>query len=100
MANVKLQPPEPFNFQTPDEEPCWCRCFEQFRKALSLSIESEECQVNTLLYCLSVLKPFDDFFKVRHNVIFERAYFIRWNQKEGESCKQYIAKVYTLAEHC
>ena len=52
MASVKLQPPEPFNFKTPDEWPRWRRCFEQFRIALGLSTESEKCQVSTLLYCL------------------------------------------------
>ena len=111
-----------YNFQTPDEWPRWRRCFEQFRIASGLSTESEECQVSTLLYYLgsesedilastsvieevrksypSVLKHFDDFFKVWHNVIFERACFNQRNQKEGESCEQYIAMVYSLAEHC
>ena len=86
MASVKLQPLEPFNFQTPDEWPCWRRRFEQFRIASGLSTESEECQVSTLLYYLgsesedilastsvikeerksypSVLKHCNDFFKV------------------------------------
>ena len=52
MARVKLQPPEPFNFQTQDKWPCWSRRFEQFIIASGLSTESEEHQVSTLLYCL------------------------------------------------
>ena len=52
MARVKLQPPEPFNFQTQDKWPRWCRRFEQFIIASGLSTESVECQVSTLLYCL------------------------------------------------
>ena len=49
---------------------------------------------------LSVLKHFDYFFKVRHNVIIKSANFNQQYQQEGESCEQYIAKVYRLAEHC
>ena len=79
-------------------------------------------QVNTLLYCLgeeadavlasthateeekksydSVLGKFDSFFKVRKNVIFERARFNRRNQLNGESAEQYIMELYTLLENC
>ena len=79
-------------------------------------------QVNTLLYCLgeeadavlasthateeerksydSVLGKFDSFFKVRKNVIFERARFNHRNQLDSESAEQYIMELYTLAENC
>ena len=51
-AGIHLQPPESFNFQTPDEWPRWRKRFEQFRIALGLGSKSEDQQVNTLLYCL------------------------------------------------
>ena len=79
-------------------------------------------QVSTLLYCLgeqaeavltstnataderavyaTVLSKFDEFFKVRKNVIFERARFNRRNQHEGESAEDYIVALYDLAENC
>ena len=38
-----------------------------------------------------VLGKFDNFFKVRRNVIFERALFNRRYQTEGETAEQYIA---------
>ena len=33
MAEIRLQPPDPFNFEVPDEWPRWRRRFEQFRVA-------------------------------------------------------------------
>ena len=101
MAQVRLQPPEPFNFRTPDDWPRWLRRFEQFREAASLTEDSDKKQVNTFLYCLgeeaeavlsstniteeeravytTVVSKFDAFFQVRRNVIFERARFNRRN---------------------
>ena len=98
-AGIHLQPPESFNFQTPDEWPRWRKHFEQFRIASGLGLKSEDQQINTLLYCLGeesddvltstgvtdeerksykdILRKFDSFFKVRRNVIFERALFNR-----------------------
>ena len=48
----------------------------------------------------SVVKQFDDFFKVRKNVIFERARFNRRCQAAGETAEQFITSLYTLAESC
>ena len=102
MANVRLQPPDPFNFRTPDEWPRWKRRFEQFRSASGLAQETDLRQVSTLLYCLGeeaddvltstditvedrkkydeVVAKLDGFFKVRRNVILERARFNRRSQ--------------------
>ena len=99
----------------------WCQ-FEQFRLAASLQDASAAKQVNTLLYCIGeeaksvlmsaniteeerkdyskVIKKFDDFFKVRRNVIFERARFNRRSQIPGESVEQHIVELYNLIEHC
>ena len=123
MANVRLQPPEPFNFKCPDEWPKWKRRFEQFRTASGLAVDEDQTrQVSTLLYCLggeaddvltstniteeerkqyaSVLKKFDDFFKVRRNVIFERARFNGRNQLDAETAESYITVLYGLVENC
>ena len=120
--SVSLQPPPTFNFSLLDEWPKWRRRFEQFRVASGLVKEDEERQVNTLLYCLGedaddvltstnisdenrkkyteVLQKFDSHFKVRKNVIFERARFNARAQGEGESIEQYITSLYNLVEHC
>ena len=122
MAHIRLQPPEPFNFKCPDEWPKWKRRFEEFRTASGLDADKDQArQVSTLLYCLggeaddvltstnitedkrkqyaSVLKKFDNFFKVRKNVIFERARFNRRNQLDGESSETYITVLYGLVEN-
>jgi transposase InsO family protein len=122
MASLRLQPPASFNFQQPDEWPRWKSRFEQFRAASGLSGEAEERQVSTLLYCLGenaedvlnsttisqtdrkkydkVLEQFDTFFKVRRNVIFERARFNMRKQQPAESAEEYITTLYRLAETC
>ena len=106
----------------PDEWPKWRRQFEQYRGASGLNAESETRQVDTLLYCLGdeaesvlastnissddkkkyekVIEKFDSYFRVRRNVIFERARFNRRSQKEGESSEQYITELYNLIEFC
>lgn len=122
MANIRLEPPEPFDFKTPDEWEKWKRRFEQFRVASGLSVEPGERQVCTLLYCLgegaenvlssmnvtaeergsyvAVLKKFNDFFQVRKNIIFERARFNRRVQSAGESVELFISDLYSLAANC
>ena len=47
-----------------------------------------------------VLSKFDSFFKVRKNIIFERAQFNRRNQLESKSTKQFITALHSLAEYC
>ena len=122
MAEIRLQPPEPFNFRTPDDWPRWKRRFQQFRDASGLTESSSGKQVSTLLYCLGeeaeeilvstnataddrkdyarVLGKFDGYFQVRKNVIYERARFNKRDQQAGESAEQYIMALYSLAENC
>jgi transposase InsO family protein len=119
---VRLQPPEPFNFKAPDEWPRWKRRFLQFRDASGFGEEDDRKQVSTLLYCMgesaedvlastdisaderksfdSVIAKFDSFFKVRKNVIFERARFNCRSQEEGESTEAFITCLYQLVENC
>ena len=115
-------PPGPFNFKSPDEWPRWRKRYEQFRVASGLSTDSAAKQVSTQLYCLgeeaelvlmstsataddckdhaSIMAKFDAFFKIRRNIIFERAQFNRRNQQPGESAEQYIMALYSLAANC
>ena len=122
MANVRLEPPEAFDLTKPDNWSRWRRRFEQYRSAVALSGEEESRQVSTLLYCMGetagdvlastgisdddrkkydkVIQKFDEFFKVRRNIIFERAKFNSRNQLAGESAEQYITALYNLVETC
>lgn len=122
MAQIRLEPPEPFNFRKPDDWSRWKRRFQQFREASGLSEASATKQISTLLYCLGeeaeavltstnatkedrtdyarVLEKFNSFFQVRKNVIYERARFNRRNQQCGETAEQYIMALYDLAEYC
>ena len=115
MTSLRLDPPAPFDFKQPDEWCRWQRRFEQFRLASGLSSEDEERQVCALLYCMgegaedtlvstgissedrkkyqAVMAKFDTFFKVRKNVIFERARFNRRRQGENESIEQFITSL-------
>ena len=102
MAQIHLKAPAQFNFRNPDEWSKWRKRFEQYRFASKLDGESQARQISTLMYCLGeeaesvldstsptteektsyaeVLKKFDGYFKVRKNVIYERAKFNRRNQ--------------------
>ena len=122
MATLTLQPPAPFDFSKPDDWPKWIKRFEQYRVVSGLSKDSETRQVSTLLYCLGdeaedvlsstniseedkvnyskVLEKLNGFFKVRKNVILERAKFNRRYQLPGESAEQYITTLYRLVENC
>ena len=117
-----LQTPAPFPFNSPDEWPKWKKHFEQYRIASGLAKEDDERQVSTLLYCLGeeaddvltstnitgdsrkkfadVLEKFNEFFKVRKNVIFERARFNQRCQGETETAEQFITSLYNLATDC
>ena len=122
MAQLRLDPPEAFNFRSPDEWPHWKKRFQQFRLGSGLFEDSNAKQVSTLLYCMGqdaeetlastnitatdreqyhrVLAQFDSFYKVRRNVIFERAKFNRRTQQRVESVEQFITALYHLAETC
>ena len=47
-----------------------------------------------------VITKFDEFFKVRKNIIFECAWFNLRCQGEGESIEHFIISLYSLAELC
>ena len=123
MASMyTLQTPASFTFNSPDERPKWKRCFEQYPVALGLDKEGDKRQVSTLLYCLDeeaedvlsstnitienrkkfadVLQKFDEFFKVRKNIIFKRARFNQRSQGETENAVQFITSLYFLAADC
>jgi len=121
-SSVQLTPPGNFHFSNANEWPKWIRRFERFRIASSLDKQSEEYQVNTLLYtlgdeaedilsvlplssdqkekCADVKQAFENHCVSKKNVIFECARFNRRNQEPRESAESFITAVHSLAEHC
>ena len=121
-SSVRLQTPELFNFKSLDEWPRWRRHFLQFGDDSSLGEESDQKQISTLLYCMGesaegvlsstdnsadnrkafqfIITKFDCFFRVRKNVMFERARFNCRSQGEGESAKEFITSLYQLVKNC
>ena len=52
MASLRLQPPGPLDFRSPDGWVKWKRRFEQYRIASGLATENDDRQISTLLYCM------------------------------------------------
>jgi len=99
VTKLLLQPPSMFCFKNTEKWPRWKRRFEQFRLVSGLTEQGEERRVSTLLYYLGeeaeqildttrifvdnrksykkVIEEFDNYFKVRKNIIFEHAQFNR-----------------------
>ena len=122
MATIPLKPPNPFDFKHPDDWQKWKRRFDQYRHASGLASGNEQQQVSTLLYCLGeqaddvlsstgiseenrkkyseVMTKFDDYFKIRRNVIFERARFNRRNQLPDETAEEYVTVLFNLVDSC
>ena len=118
MASIRLEPPTHFDIKNPENWLKWKKRFEHYRQASGLADEKETRQVSTLLYCMGeeaddiltstgissanrkkydeVVKKLDDFYKVRTNIILERAQFNRRSQRPGETIEQYITVLYQL----
>lgn len=97
MERFQIPPPPKFDFTKPEEWPKWIRRFERFRIASGPERQSEENQVNALIYTMgdeaedivtslrmtqeeasvyiTVRDKLEGHFVVRRNVIFERAKF-------------------------
>lgn len=121
-ATFSIQPPEPFDFSKPHEWTKWIRRFERFCQASNLSANSEENQVNTLIYCMGdeaddvlrglklgdadqrqytkVRDGFQSFFVVKKNIVYERARFNMRKQEAHKTVDAFVTALYALAEHC
>ena len=119
---MNLQLPKLLSFVNSEEWPKWKGWFEQYRQASNLIDKGEECQVSTLLYCLGedteevldttqisaedkkkcnkVIDEFEKYFKVKKNVIYERACFYYCSQLADETPNDFITEIYKLAENC
>ena len=122
MASYQLSAPEKFNFRNPGSWQTWLQRFERFRSASKLSQDSDDRQIDSLIYAMgeqaedilkslsltdeqsksyeAVKKALTEHFVVRRNVIFERAVFNRRVQGPDESVDTFITALHTLAETC
>ena len=48
----KFNPPEPLDFNRPEEWPMWKQRFERFRLCTKLNAETEAIQVSSLIYAM------------------------------------------------
>ena len=119
----KFPPPQNYNFERPAEWPEWKQRFGRYRVATKLNKETEEVQVNTLIYSMGphaeniyssfkynnegdelkydiVLKKFDEHFIPKRNIIFERSTFHKRIQHSGESVEAYVRALYEMSEYC
>eukprot|EP00731_Ephydatia_muelleri_P002769 Em0001g2769a len=98
MAHIRLEPPPPLDFTEADAWPRWKKRFEQFRVASGLCNEDESRQAKKQYR--EAIETFESYFRVKRNVIYERARFNSRNQLEGEPVEQYVLSLHSLARNC
>ncbi|UYV64679.1 hypothetical protein LAZ67_3001645 [Cordylochernes scorpioides] len=120
---AQIQPPETFDFSTPNEWPKWRKRFERYLVVSGMKKKEEADKIDLFMYLMgdraddifrtfkfekeeeatkidSVLKAFDSHFCVRKNIIYERAKFNSRNQEDREPVDEFITSLYKLADSC
>ncbi|UYV84912.1 K02A2.6-like [Cordylochernes scorpioides] len=120
---ARIQPPETFNFSTPNEWPKWRKRFERYLVVSGMKKKEEADKIDLFMYLMgdraddifrtfkfekeedatkidSVLKAFDSHFRVRKNIIYERAKFNSRIQEDREPVDEFITSLYKLADSC
>ncbi|UYV76787.1 hypothetical protein LAZ67_14002017, partial [Cordylochernes scorpioides] len=120
---ARIQPPETFDFSTPNEWPKWRKRFERYLVVSVMKKKEEADKIDLLMYLMgdraddifktfkfekeeeatkidSVLKAFDSHFCVRKNIIYERAKFNSRIQEDREPVDEFITSLYKLADSC
>ncbi|UYV61344.1 hypothetical protein LAZ67_1004485 [Cordylochernes scorpioides] len=118
-----IQPPETFDFSTPNEWPKWRKRFERYLVVSGMKKKEEAYKIDLLMYLIgdraddifrtfrfekeeeatkfdSVLKAFDSHFCVGKNIIYERAKFYSRVQADREPVDEFITSLYKLADSC
>ncbi|UYV60640.1 hypothetical protein LAZ67_1001743, partial [Cordylochernes scorpioides] len=118
-----IQPPETFDFSTPNEWPRWRKRFERYLVVSGMKKKEEADKIDLFMYLMgdraddifrtfkfekeeeatkidSVLKAFDSHFCVRKNIIYERAKFNSRIQEDREPVDEFITSLYKLADSC
>ncbi|UYV79257.1 K02A2.6-like, partial [Cordylochernes scorpioides] len=123
VTHEDIQPPETFDFSTPNEWPKWRKRFERYLVDSGMKKKEEADKIDLLMYLMgdraddifrtfrfekeeeatkidSVLKAFDSHFCVRKNIIYERAKFNSRIQEDREPVDEFITSLYKLADSC
>ncbi|UYV83354.1 K02A2.6-like, partial [Cordylochernes scorpioides] len=123
LRGGKIQPPETFDFSTPNEWPKWRKRFERYLVVSGMKKKEEADKIDLFMYLMgdraddifrtfkfekeeeatkidSVLKAFDSHFCVRKNIIYERAKFNSRIQEDREPVDEFITSLYKLADSC
>ncbi len=112
MAAFSVTNPDMFDCIKPESWEKWFKRFKRFRSASGLEANSEETQINTLLYSMggeseeilasfglsteqqkkwvTVTEKLCEYFVPKRNVIFERAKFNHRVQLEGECVDAFV----------
>ncbi|UYV60538.1 K02A2.6-like [Cordylochernes scorpioides] len=122
-VKFRIQPPETFDFSTPNEWPKWRKRFERYLVVSGMKKKEEADKIDLFMYLMgdraddifrtfkfekeeeatridSVLKAFDSHFCVRKNIIYERAKFNSRIQEDREPVDEFITSLYKLADSC
>ncbi|UYV70227.1 hypothetical protein LAZ67_7002242 [Cordylochernes scorpioides] len=120
---AQIQPPETFDFSTPNEWPKWRKRFERYLVVSGMKKKEEADKIDLFMYLMgdraddifrtfkfekeeeatkidSFLKAFDSHFCVRKNIIYERAKFNSRIQEDREPVDEFITSLYKLADSC
>ncbi|UYV62643.1 hypothetical protein LAZ67_2001393 [Cordylochernes scorpioides] len=120
---AQIQPPETFDFSTPNEWPKWRKRFERYLVVSGMKKKEEADKIDLFMYLMgdraddifrtfkfekeematkidSVLKAFDSHFCVRKNIIYERAKFNSRIQEDREPVDEFITSLYKLSDSC
>ncbi|UYV79391.1 K02A2.6-like [Cordylochernes scorpioides] len=120
---AQIQPPETFDFSTPNEWPKWRKRFERYLVVSGMKKKEEADKIDLFIYLMgdraddifrtfkfekeeeatkieSVLKAFDSHFCVRKNIIYKRAKFNSRIQEDREPVDELITSLYKLADSC
>ncbi|UYV67950.1 hypothetical protein LAZ67_5002584, partial [Cordylochernes scorpioides] len=120
---AQIQPPETFDFSTPNEWPKWRKRFERYLVVSGMKKKEEADKIDLFMYLMgdraddifrtfkfekereatkidSVFKAFDSHFCVRNNIIYERAKFNSRIQEDREPVDEFITSLYKLADSC
>ncbi|UYV80374.1 hypothetical protein LAZ67_19000010 [Cordylochernes scorpioides] len=120
---AQIQPPETFDFSTPNEWPKWRKRFERYLVVSGMKKKEEADKIDLFMYLMgdraddifrtfkfekeeeatkidSILKAFDSHFCVRKNIIYERAKFNSRIQEDREPVDEFITSLYKLADSC
>ncbi|UYV83311.1 K02A2.6-like [Cordylochernes scorpioides] len=120
---AQIQPPETFDFSTPNEWPKWRKRFERYLVVSGMKKKEEADKIDLFMYLMgdraddifrtfkfekeeeatkidSVLEAFDSHFCVRKNIIYECAKFNSRIQEDREPVDEFITSLYKLADSC